>query len=181
MLGAHHVGGAADRVEQRSRAIGRDVADERYEFVLRAIHRPQLVRGRAQFLAGAKRDHGRFQPREVAFEFGGGGIGDAKRRRVAVGVAWHHLAIAKVVAIFQPVGEIHAKRDWVIEPDFHQPLADRERDQPLRRLPRNRQFPGDLVLGVAGNIIKPAGARRVVEAKGVAFNAAPQQSLSRKS
>ena len=51
----------------------------------------------------------------------------------------------------------------MFEPEGDQPLGETERDQPLRRGARHLQHLGDLVLGMAGDEIEPAGARRVVE------------------
>ena len=58
-------------------------------------------------------------------------------------------------------------RDRMVEPDLDQPLRHRHRDEPLRGLPRHAELLGDLVLGVAGDVIEPAGARRIVEAVAV--------------
>ena len=51
----------------------------------------------------------------------------------------------------------------MIEPHLDQLLADRERDETLRRLARHAELARDLVLRVAGDVVEPAGARRVVE------------------
>src|ERR1700734_2649185 len=55
----------------------------------------------------------------------------------------------------------------MIEPDLDEPLADRQRNQALRRLARNAELARDLVLGVAGDIIKPSGARGLVEPQSI--------------
>ena len=47
----------------------------------------------------------------------------------------------------------------------HEPLRHGERDQPLRRLTRNAKLGRDLILRVAGDIIEPAGAGRVVQSR----------------
>ncbi len=59
--------------------------------------------------------------------------------------------------------QFHAGGNGMFEPEGDQPLGEAERDQPLRRGARHLQHLRDLVLGVAGNEIEPAGARRVVE------------------
>jgi hypothetical protein len=53
--------------------------------------------------------------------------------------------------------------DGVIEAHLDQPFANGERYQALRRLARDAELAGDLVLGVAGDVIEPAGAGRVVQ------------------
>ena len=62
--------------------------------------------------------------------------------------------------------EVEAAGDRVLEPDAHEALGDRERDQPLRRLARDPHGGGDLVLGLAGDVVEPSGPRRVVQAAG---------------
>src|SRR5690606_10952156 len=57
-----------------------------------------------------------------------------------------------------------AMADRVVEPDLYQALADRERDEALRRLARNAHLGGDFLLGIAGHVIEPAGARGIVQA-----------------
>ena len=51
----------------------------------------------------------------------------------------------------------------MIDTDLDQAFRHRQRHQPLRRLPRNAERGGDLVLCVTGDIIEPSGARRVVQ------------------
>ena len=64
----------------------------------------------------------------------------------------------------QPRGEVEAVGDRMVDAlTLISPSDSGERDQPLRRLPRHAELRGDLVLRVAGDIIEPAGARRVVE------------------
>ncbi len=55
----------------------------------------------------------------------------------------------------------------MVEPNLDQPLADGERHEPLRRLARDAELARDLVLGVAGDVIEPAGARGLVEPQSV--------------
>ena len=57
----------------------------------------------------------------------------------------------------------------MVEPHLDQPLRHRHGNEPLRRLPRDAELLGDLVLRVAGDVIEPAGARRVVEPFAVGF------------
>jgi hypothetical protein len=51
----------------------------------------------------------------------------------------------------------------MIEPDFDQPLTDRQRNEALGGLARNAELAGDLVLRVASDVIEPTGARGLVE------------------
>ena len=53
----------------------------------------------------------------------------------------------------------------MFEPERDQPLGKAQRDQPLRRSARDLQHFCDLVLGVAGDEIEPAGARGFVETR----------------
>ena len=124
-----------------------------------------LDRG-AQRAAGAERDDESARrrgasargttPRPPAMpsdELSGGGIGR------------HHLAIGQLEALGQPRRKLHAGGDRVIEAEGDQPLGERQRDQPLRGRARDVELAGDLVLGIAGDEIEPAGARRVVETR----------------
>ncbi len=51
----------------------------------------------------------------------------------------------------------------MLEPERDQPLGKAQRHQPLRRGARHLQHPGDLVLGMAGDEVQPAGASGIVE------------------
>ena len=53
----------------------------------------------------------------------------------------------------------------MFEPEGDQPLGKAQRDQPLGRGARDLQHLGDLVLGVTGDEIEPAGARGFVETR----------------
>ena len=92
----------------------------------------------------------------AAFGDAGGGL-----RRGRIGR--HHLAMAEIEALLQPSGQFHAGGDGMFEPEGDQPLGEAQRDQPLRRGARDLQHLCDLVLGVAGNEIEPAGPRGIVE------------------
>ena len=78
--------------------------------------------------------------------------------------------MVQVVALAQRRGEFHAARDRMIQADLDQPLAHRQRDQALRRLPGNAELAGDLVLGVARDVIEPARTGGVVEPRAFAFD-----------
>src|SRR5271170_2285812 len=72
----------------------------------------------------------------------------------------------------------------MIEPDLDEPLADRQRNQALRRLARNAELARDLVLSVAGDVIEPSGAGGLVEPQSVmirlarhGFSPRPQRLL----
>jgi len=51
----------------------------------------------------------------------------------------------------------------VVDAHLDQVLAHRERDEPLGGLARDAELAGDLVLGVAGDVVEPGGTRGVVE------------------
>ena len=53
----------------------------------------------------------------------------------------------------------------MFEPERDQTLGEAQRDQALRRGARDLEHLGDLVLGVTGDEIEPAGARGFVEAR----------------
>ena len=115
---------------------------------------------------------GRLQP---ALEFGRRRLGDAERRGGRVRIGRRDVAEAQVVADLQRGGELHAARDRMVEPDLDEALADGERDEALRRLARNAELAGDLVLRVAGDVIEPARARRLVEPQIVLIRLARHQ------
>ncbi len=86
---------------------------------------------------------------------------------VEVRVRRRDLAEAKVEAKLERGGKLHAAGDRMIEPHLDQALADGERHEALRRLARDAELAGDLVLGVAGDVIEPACARGLVEPQSV--------------
>ena len=149
----HPVADAAHHIEKRSRAVGRDIADKRNDLVLRAIHRRQLLDHGAQHASCSHGDDDRMLRDEIALELGRRGLGNTKRRRGRFRVARHDFAEIDAVVSFQLFRKLEAMADRMIEPDFDQLLADRERDEPLRRLSGYAELAGDLVLGVAGDII----------------------------
>ena len=160
---AHAVGHANDDVVERSRTIGLGGADQRDQLVLRAFHRRQLVGDGAHRAAGADADDRGLRTAQPAFEFRRGDLGDAERRRCRGRIGRGDFAEPEVVTQLERRGELHAARDRMIEPDLDQPLADRQRNQALRRLARNAELARDLVLGVAGDVIEPSGAGGLVE------------------
>ena len=92
---------------------------------------------------------------------------------------WARFRNGEVVSLPQRRGEFHAARDRMVEPHLDQPFADRQRDEALRGLARNAELARDLVLGVAGDVIEPAGARGVVEPARLAFRFRPCGLLAR--
>ena len=91
----------------------------------------------------------------------------------------------QVVTELERRGELHAARDRMIEPHLDEPLADRQRNQALRRLARDAELARDLVLGIAGDVIEPSGARGLVEPQTVVvgfarhgFSPGPQLPLA---
>ena len=70
---------------------------------------------------------------------------------------------AEVEALLQPRRQFHAGGDGMFETEGDEPLGEAQRDQPLRGGARDLEHLGDLVLGVTGNEIEPAGTRGVVE------------------
>ena len=95
---------------------------------------------------------------------------------VEIRIARRDVAEAQVVAYLQRRRELHAARDRMVEPDLDQPLAHRKRNQALRRLTRNAELAGDLVLGVARDVIEPARARRLVQSQTVLVRLARHQT-----
>jgi len=73
--------------------------------------------------------------------------------------------MGKVEALLQPRGQFHAGGNGMFEPEGDETLGKAERDQPLRRGARDLEHLRDLVLGVAGDEIEPAGPRGVVESR----------------
>ena len=159
----HPVADAAHHIEERGRAVGRDIADQRHDLVLRAIHRRQLLDHGAQHAPRAHRHDHRMLRHEIALELRGGGFRDPDRARCRFRIAGHDLAEIDAVVAFELVRKLKAMADRVIEPDLDQFLADGEGDEPLRRLPRHAELARDLILGIAGDIIEPARPSGVIE------------------
>src|SRR5438876_3424006 len=53
----------------------------------------------------------------------------------------------------------------MLQPEGNQALGETERNQTLRRCPRDLQHFGDFVLGVTGNEVQPAGTRGLVQTR----------------
>ena len=103
---------------------------------------------------------------EPARDLGGAGLAEPGGAAVAVGVGRHHLGAHEPVALGQRRGEIEAAGDRVLHPHPHQPLRHGERDEPLGDLARDAHRRGDLVLGLAGDVVEPAGPGGIVETSG---------------
>ena len=82
---------------------------------------------------------------------------------VDVGVARHDLAERQPEPFLQPRRELHAMRDRMVEAHLDELFRHGHGDEALRGLPRHAELLRDLVLRVAGDVIEPAGARRIVE------------------
>ena len=175
----YRVGHPHHHVVERRRAVGGDVADQRDDLVLRAVHRGQLVDGRAHRPAGADRHDQRMRRLEPALELGGGGLRDPRRAGRRIGVAGHDLAAIEGIAVLEALRQVEAAGDRVIEADLDQLLADRERHQPLRRLPRHAELAGDFVLGVAGDVVKPTGPGCIVQPRFLVVRGHPPIPLKR--
>src|SRR5258708_12400784 len=53
----------------------------------------------------------------------------------------------------------------MFQPESDQPLGETQRDKTLSRGAGNLEHPGDFVLGVPGNEVKPAGTRGFVQTR----------------
>ena len=93
------IGEPGQRVEEARRAVGRDVADERDELVVRAVHRADLVDGRAQRAAGAERDDHGSRGCEPLLEEGPGACRNAGDRGEAGRVGRHDIAMPEREAL----------------------------------------------------------------------------------
>ena len=131
--------------------------------MLRAFERLQLLDRGAERASAADGDHDRVQRLQPLLHVGRARLGDAEAAGGGGRVARHDFAELQSELFGEPRREIHAMRDRMVEPDLDQPLRHGHRDQPLRGLARHAELLGDLVLGVAGDVIEPAGARRIVE------------------
>ena len=96
-------------------------------------------------------------------DLGRGRLGDADRGRGRFGIARHDLDEVEREARLQPRREVQAIGDRMVDADLDQSFRHRQRHQALRRLARHAELGRDLVLRIAGDIVEPAGARRVVE------------------
>ena len=67
------------------------------------------------------------------------------------------------------LGEVHASGDGMIQTEFDQAFARRQRHQALRRLAGDVHFQGDFVLGILRNIVEPPRASGIVQAETVGF------------
>lgn len=128
-----------------------------------AIHRCYLLDGGAHHAAGADGDDGRFFGPQGLFEQGRRALREARHIAGHGGIGRHHVAIAQAEQIRQALGQFHACGNGMLETEGNQPLRQAERHHPLRRGARDAQLLGDFILRVAGDVIEPAGPRRVVE------------------
>ena len=93
--------------------------------------------------------------------------GDPGQRAFGRRIGEGDFAMGEAEPLDHALGQLHAGRDGMLQAERHQFLADGEGYQALRRLPGHAELAGDLVLRVAGDEVKPAGARRIVEAGSV--------------
>ena len=107
---------------------------------------------------------------EIGHHAIGGGLGHAQRDGVRFRIARYHFAEINIVFLLHPLGQFEAIGNGMIEAHLDEFFADRKGDQALRRLARDTELPGNFILGVAGNIIEPAGAGGFVEAAGFLFD-----------
>ena len=80
-----------------------------------------------------------------------------------VAVDGHDFAHRETVAVAERLRERQAIGDAMIDAHADQVLFDGEGDESLRHRSRDLELFGDLVLGVAGDVIEPRCARREVE------------------
>src|SRR5579883_3627145 len=123
--------------------------------MLRTLHARQLIGDRAHRAARADADDRRLVASQPALELRRRDLRDAERGRGGGGVRRRDFAETQVVPGLQRRGELHAARDRMVEPYLDETLADRQRHQTLRRLARDAELAGDLVLRVAGDVIEP--------------------------
>ncbi len=101
--------------------------------------------------------------RRVEIEQVGTAFGNARRGLRRGGIRRHHLAMGKLETLLQTRRQFHARGDGMFEPEGDEPFRETQRHQPLRRRARHLEHLRDLVLGVTGNEIEPAGTRGVIE------------------
>src|SRR5918996_6000071 len=87
------------------------------------------------------------------------GRGGEPDQAVVLAVAGNDLDIAKGKARPKVFRKLDAGRDRMVEAERDQAFGDRRSDQALGRLPRDVELRRDLVLGVAGHVVEPGGAR----------------------
>ena len=136
----HGVGDTHDHVIERGGAVRRDVADQRDDLVVRAFERLDLLDRRAERSPATDRHHDRVHRLQPLLHVGRGGAGGAGADRLRGRIGRYDLAHLQLEALGEPRGKLHAARDRVVEPDLDQPLRDRHRHEPLRRLARDAGF-----------------------------------------
>ena len=157
------IGHPGDHVIKGGGAVGGDIAHQGDDLVLRAIHGRQLVGGGAQRPPRAQGDDDGMLGFQPALQFGGRRLRHAQDRRLRGRIGRDDLAKLEAVFVLEPLGELEAMGDGMIEANLDQPAAHRQRYQPLGRLAGDAQLAGDLILGIAGDVIEPAGPGCVVE------------------
>ena len=157
------IGHREDDVVERRRPVGRDVAGQRHDLVLRALHRRKLLDRGLQRAAGADRQHDRLGRPQPPLDLGGGGLGDAdrRRRRCRDRSARPRRRSSAKRERRRSASSMQLAIGWssrtLISPS--ETASDTSR---CAALPGNAELGGDLVLRVAGDVIEPAGARRIV-------------------
>ena len=157
------VGHGEDDVVEGGRAVGRDVAGQRHHLVLRAFHRRQLLDRGLERPPRADRHDDRLDRAKPPLDLGGGRRGDPERRRGGVRIARHHLDQIEREPRSQAGAEVEAAGDRMVDPDLDEAFRNGKRHQPLRGLPGDAELAGDLILRVAGDVVEPAGAGRLVQ------------------
>lgn len=152
-----------DDVVEGGRTVRRDVAGQRNDLVLRAVHRRKLLDRRLQRAPRADRHHQRFRRVQPPFDLGGLW---PRRRPAVVDDEFGSLGTTSTRSSAKRARSFAASSRQLAmgwSSDADEAFRHRQRHQALRRLARNAELGGDLVLRVAGDIIQPPGARRVVQ------------------
>ncbi|GCC43897.1 hypothetical protein chiPu_0027908, partial [Chiloscyllium punctatum] len=154
----------AHRVVEARRAVGGDVADQRDDLVIGPLDRRDALDRRAYRPAGAERDDDRRFRAQRHLQQIGAALGNSGIRQRRRWISRHDVAMHQIEPRLQTGGELHAGRNGVFETKRDQPLRQAERHKALRRSPRHLQHFCNFILGVPGDEVQPAGARRIVEA-----------------
>ncbi len=145
------------------------MADEGNETVLVANHaRHTLDRGAERSSGTDGDDHRNGRP-QFLLKKGRGTFGDAEYQAVRAWIGRRDLAEAEIEPIRELRGKLHAGGDGMVQTEGNQPFREGQRYQPLGGRPRYVQLPRDLVLGVSGDEIEPAGTGSVFEARLLKF------------
>ncbi len=132
--------------------------------MLRPFHLRQGIDSRPQEPSRSYRHRQRrFRTQIMQHALGTGNRDQTANRHLVQPGRRHNMTLAKTKAFLQRRAQIHAVRDRVRNTDADDLLLRSQRHQALRGLPRHPQNIRDLVLCLAGHVIQPGRAGRLIQ------------------